>query len=130
MDPLTMLAAVAPLVVDLGKSLISRYIGTETFKPASIDDWMKMRTADMDMFKAMNETNSGSSSYPWVDAIVRLQRPAVAGIVLGAWAYMHFTFNASYDFDSVDNFAGAVGFYLFGDRTLFYSKTRATAPTK
>jgi hypothetical protein len=25
--------------------------------------------------------------------------------------------------DSVDNFAGAVGFYLFGDRTLFYARS-------
>jgi hypothetical protein len=24
--------------------------------------------------------------------------------------------------ETVDNFAAAIGFYLFGDRTLFYSK--------
>ena len=28
----------------------------------------------------------------------------------------------SIDSESVDNFAGAVGFYLFGDRTLFYAR--------
>jgi hypothetical protein len=46
-------------------------------------------------------------------------RPAVGVIVLGTWAYLKVN---SIDSESVDNFAGAVGFYLFGDRTLFYAR--------
>jgi hypothetical protein len=49
-------------------------------------------------------------------------RPGVAAIVLLTWAMM--TLNGQTN-DSVDNFAAAVGFYLFGDRTLFYSRKAA-----
>ena len=44
---------------------------------------------------------------------------AVAMIVLGTWAYLKLN---NLNSDSVDNFAAAVGFYLFGDRTLFYAR--------
>ena len=63
--------------------------------------------------------NLSDPSYPWVEAIVRLMRPGVGLIVLGTWAYLKLTNQPS---DSVDNFASCVGFYLFGDRTLFYSR--------
>jgi hypothetical protein len=48
-------------------------------------------------------------------------RPGVALIVLTTWATLKLNGQSS---ESVDNFAAAVGFYLFGDRTLFYSKKR------
>jgi hypothetical protein len=121
MDPITILAALAPLGVDLGKSLISKFLGQSDFKPASIDDWLKMRGIDLEMFKAMNDAGGANPSYQWVEAVVRLQRPAVALITLGVWAYAH-TLGATPETASIDNFAGCVGFYLFGDRTLFYAK--------
>lgn len=119
MDPLTMLAALGPLAVDLGKSLIGRFIQTDGYKPVNIDEYVKMRQFDLDMFKAMNEAGGSNPSYPWVEATVRLMRPAVGLIVLGTWAYMKLNNQSN---DTVDNFASAVGFYLFGDRTLFYSR--------
>jgi hypothetical protein len=119
MDPLTILAALGPLAVDLGKSLIGRFIQTDTYKPVNVDEYVKMRQLDLDMFKAMNDAGGTNPSYPWVEAAVRLMRPAVGVIVLGTWAYLKIN---SIDSESVDNFAGAVGFYLFGDRTLFYAR--------
>lgn len=119
MDPLTILAALGPLAVDLGKSLISRFIAPDQFKPASIDEYVKMRQIDLDMFNSMNTAGGANPSYPWVEAIVRLMRPVVAVVVLGTWAYLKARGQAT---ESVDNFAAAIGFYLFGDRTLFYSK--------
>lgn len=119
MDPLTILAALGPLAVDLGKSLIGRFIQTDVYKPVNIDEYAKMRQTDLDMFKAMNDAGGTNPSYPWVEAIVRLMRPGVGIMVLGTWAYMKLN---NMDSASVDNFAGAVGFYLFGDRTLFYSR--------
>lgn len=118
-DPLTILAAFGPLVVDLGKSLIGRFIQTDTYRPTNIDEYVKMRTLDLDMFRSMNEAGGTNPSYAWVEAIVRLMRPAVAFIVLGTWALLKFNGQPS---DAVDNFAAAVGFYLFGDRTLFYAR--------
>lgn len=119
MEPLTILAALGPLAVDLGKSLISRYIAPDQFKPATIDDYAKMKQIDLDMFKAINEAGGSNPSYPWVEAVVRLMRPVVAIIVLGTWAYLKMNNQGS---EGVDNFASCIGFYLFGDRTLFYSR--------
>jgi hypothetical protein len=123
MDPLTALAAFGPLVVDLGKSLIARFIAPDEFKPATIEQYTQMRQVDLDMFKAMNEAGGSNPSYPWVEAVVRLMRPSIALIVLGTWCYMEITGDAS---DTVSNFASAVGFYLFGDRTLFYARKGLT----
>ena len=120
MDPLTILAALGPLAVDLGKSLIGRFIQTDGYKPVNVDEYVKMRQFDLDMFKAMNEAGGANPSYPWVEAAVRLMRPAVAAVVLGTWAALKLQGQSS---ETVDNFAAAVGFYLFGDRTLFYSRT-------
>lgn len=120
MDPLTILAALGPLAVDLGKSLIGRFIQTDTYKPVNITEYVQMRNVDLEMFKAMNSMGGGTT-YPWVEAIVRLMRPAVAAIVLGTWAFMEVTGDSS---ATVANFASAVGFYLFGDRTLFYAQKK------
>lgn len=118
-DPVTILAALGPLAVDLGKSLINRFVAPDVFKPATIDDYTKMRSLDLEMFKAMNEAGGANPSYPWVEAIVRMQRPFVAAVVLATWAGMTITGQSS---ESVNNFAAAIGFYLFGDRTLFYTR--------
>ena len=119
MDPLTILATFAPFAVDLGKSLINRFIAGDTFKPANISEYIDMRKMDLDFFKAMNDAGGTDPSYLWVEAIVRLMRPSVTIIVLGTWAYLELNGQAS---PTVTNFASAVGFYLFGDRTLFYAK--------
>ena len=119
MDPITILAALGPLAVDLGKSLIGRFIQTDVYKPTNIGEYTQMRQTDLAMFQAMNNVGSSASTYPWVEAIVRLMRPAVGAIVLGTWSFMMLTGQEN---PAVNNFASAVGFYLFGDRTLFYSQ--------
>jgi hypothetical protein len=122
MDPLTILAALGPLAVDLGKSLIGRFIQTDGYKPVNVEEYAKMKELDLKLFTAMNEAGGSNPSYPWVEAAVRLMRPAVALVVLGTWASLKLSGQPS---DAVDNFAAAVGFYLFGDRTLFYSRNKA-----
>jgi hypothetical protein len=116
MDPLTILAALAPLAVDAGKALIGKFIGAE-FKPANVADWLAMKKADLEQFQALNNAGGANPSYPWVEAIVRLQRPIVGAAVLSVWAYSR---TVGVPSESIDNFASAIGFYLFGDRTLFY----------
>lgn len=120
MDPFTILAAFAPLAVDLGKSIIGKFIGSD-FKPANINDWVTMQNAELARFQAINQAGGANPSYPWVEAIVRLQRPAVAVVALGTWAYTRLAGTPS---PQVDNFAAVIGFYLFGDRTLFYTKQK------
>jgi hypothetical protein len=118
-DPITLLAAFGPLAVKLGEAVIGKYIAPDNFKPATIDDYAKMKQLDIDQFKAINDAGGTNPSYPWVEAIVRLMRPTVAVGVIGTWAMCKFTaLNCG---PEVDNFAAAISFYLFGDRTLFYA---------
>jgi hypothetical protein len=69
----------------------------------------------------MNEVGAGNPSYPWVEAIVRLMRPIIGVLVLSTWVYTVCTGQPS---EEVNNFASAVGFYLFGERSLFYIKKK------
>jgi hypothetical protein len=121
MDPLTILAALGPLAVDLGKSLIGRFIQTDVYKPTNIGEYTQMRQTDLQMFQAMNSAGGSGTTYEWVEAIVRLMRPSVGLIVLGTWSYMMLSGQEN---PAVNNFASAVGFYLFGDRTLFYAQKK------
>jgi hypothetical protein len=121
MDPVTILAALGPLAVDLGKSLINRFVAPDQFKPATIEQYAQMKQIDVDLFKVMNEAGGGNQSYPWVEAIVRLMRPIIGLLVLGTWVIMHLNGTAT---DEVNNFASAVGFYLFAERSLFYAKKK------
>ena len=120
-DPVTILAALGPLSVDLGKSLINRFVAPDQFKPATIEQYAQMKQIDLEFFKVMNEAGGGNPSYPWVEAIVRLMRPFIGLLVLATWATMHLQGIAT---PEVDNFASAVGFYLFGERSLFYIKKK------
>lgn len=121
MEPLTALAALAPLAVDAGKALVARFIAPDpdTFKPANVADWLAMRRADADLFAAMQD--KGGSGPAWVDAVIRLQRPFVAALALGTWAVQELTQPGGAT-PGCANFAAVVGFYLFGDRTLFYAR--------
>lgn len=113
-----MLAVFGPLVVELGKAAIGRWVQTDGFKPATVEDWLKVRKSDVELFTAMNAAGGANPSYPWVEAVVRLQRPFVGAVVLSVWAVAELSAGGASQ--GVTNFAGAVGFYLFGDRTLFY----------
>lgn len=123
MDPITALAAFGPLAVEAGKALIARFIAPDQFKPANVSDWLAMRGSDMELFKAMQDTGGGHP-WPWVEAVIRLQRPFVAVLALGTWAGQELTLPGGAT-PAAANFAAAVGFYLFGDRTLFYARKAA-----
>jgi len=123
MDPITVLAALGPVAVDLGKSLINRFIAPKEFKPATIEQYAQMKQIDLEFFKTMNEAGGGNPSYPWVEAIIRLMRPIIGIIVLSTWAYLALVGGGVVD-DQVTNFASVVVFYLFGERSLFYVKNK------
>lgn len=120
-DPLSLLAIFGPLVVDAGKAAVQKWMAPDEFKPVKIEDYLAMRQHDLEMFKAMNEAGGTNPSYPWVEAIVRLMRPGIALAVIGTWAALKLQ---GVDSTAVDSFAAAIGFYLFGDRTLFYSRKK------
>jgi hypothetical protein len=80
-----------------------------------------MKQIDLDMFKVMNDAGGGNPSYPWVEAITRLLRPIIGIIVLVTWSYMQLKGVAT---DEVNDFACAVGFYLFAERSLFHARKK------
>jgi hypothetical protein len=125
MDPLTLFAALLPVFVDMGKAVVGRYFAPETFKPATIEQWMRMQEVELARFQAVSVAGGNNPSYPWVEAIVRLQRPVIGVVVLAVWAGIHVhrvASDAAVDTAAVDNAAAAVWFYLFGERTLSYAR--------
>jgi hypothetical protein len=119
-DPISLLTAIIPLATDAGKAAIQRWIAPDNVKPLTVADHVAMRNADIELFKAMNDAGGSNASYPWVEAVIRLQRPFVVVCVLGGWGIAHGA--GVLDTSAVDNMAAAIGFYLFADRTLFYAK--------
>ena len=114
MDPLTLLTGLIPVAGHVIDALTNRFIAPEKLVPATVDDYIKMKNADIDAFKAMN--NIGGSTYMWVEAIIKLQRPIVVIGVLSGCLAMHLL-NLG-NTDVLDNALGAVGSYLFMDRTM------------
>ena len=122
MDPITaLLAAFAPVLVEGGKAAVSRWLAPAEFKASTFDQHVALRGLDLQMFQAVSGAGGSAPSFPWVAAVVTLMRPAVAVAVLGTWAALHLA-SPEADNAAVDNFAQVVGFYLFGDRTLFHAR--------
>lgn len=116
MEPFTALAALLPLGIEAGKAAIQRFIVPDNIKPATYADSLAARRLDLEFFQSMQGTAGGAPA--WVEAVRQLQRPAFAAAVVAVWAVQEF--GAGGASDGVQNMAGAVGFYLFGDRSLFY----------
>lgn len=117
LNPFTALTALLPLLTHFGKAAINRWVAPQEFKPATVDEYLAVKKADLNLFSAINGADGNQVTYPWVSAVKQLQRPVVADVVILLWAASHiFNFNS----DAINNFAMAIGFYLFADRTLFH----------
>lgn len=122
-EPITIAAAAIPLLTDGGKALIdiikARFAPDE-LRPTSVADAVQLADVKIRLFQAMNAP--GGESYPWVEAIIKLQRPLVVAVIMAIWAQANLSGG---DTAAADNAASAVGFYLFADRTLFYTRKAA-----
>lgn len=116
-DPITLVAGLVPLVMEAGKAAINRWIAPDQIKPTTVEDYEKIKETDLKMYQAITQADSGGETYKWVEAIRKMQRPFVVVVVLSAWAYCHATGTAGAE---IDNMASVIGFYLFGERTMFY----------
>lgn len=125
MDPFTILTSLLPFAIHAGKQVLNHYLGGKDGNPppiGSMNDYLKYMDAKVSMFKALNNAGGNETTYEWVAAIKQLQRPFIAVIVFTGWIYVHlFSGNLMIPVSTVDNMAAVIGFYLFGDRTLFYS---------
>jgi len=122
-DPLTLLAAAAPVLSHAGGAIIDivkNHYAPDEIKPSNVSEYMQLSNQKLAIFTAMN--NIGGQSYPWVEAIIKLQRPLVVACIILTWCYFHAIMPANTDTAAIDNAAGIVGSFLFADRTLFYAR--------
>lgn len=119
-NPVTMLTALLPVAGDAGRALIQRFLAPEQVRPVDFAQLLQLKQLDLEMWRAMQ--GGDAASYPWVAAVRQLQRPLFVAGVLLAWLWQVAAGEPS---PLVANMAAAVGFYLFGDRTLFYAKGRS-----
>ncbi|HEX7890290.1 MAG TPA: hypothetical protein VF522_13095 [Ramlibacter sp.] len=121
MDPITILTALLPLVMEGGKYAVQKWLAPESVKPGTFLEFLQLRQLELDQFKAMQ--GGDGESYRWVAAVRQLQRPAVVVGVVGTWCVQAAAGEVS---PMVANMASSVSFYLFGDRTLFYVAGKAS----
>lgn len=121
MDPVTILAALGPVAVEAVKAAINRWVTPDSFKPANVGEWLQMRAADLDQFRAINAAGAEGESFPWVHAVIKLQRPIVVASTLAVWVWSR---TAGEPSDAIDNAVSVVSFYLFGERTMLHLKAQ------
>lgn len=125
-DPVTILAALLPAGVEVLKGLgtaVTRRILPKEDGPRTFTEHMESRKLDLEQLKTLAEMDAGGETYKWVEAIRKLQRPFFVVMIASGFLY---TLN---DIDSqvIADLTSSVVFYLFGDRTLFYSKATPNA---
>lgn len=121
MDPVTILAALGPVAVEAVKAAINRWVTPDSFKPANVGEWLQMRAADLDQFRAINAAGAEGESFPWVHAVIKLQRPIVVASTLAVWVWSR---TAGVPSEAIDNAVSVVSFYLFGERTMLHLKAQ------
>lgn len=111
-DPLSIIAAFAPVVVSAGQAAVQRWIAPERVKAMTVAEAVQLEQAEIDRLRVIAELDKPSENVSWWVADVRaLMRPAVCVIVSLAWAYDPANTGTALA-------AQSVWFYLFGERTL------------
>jgi hypothetical protein len=110
-DPITALAAFAPVIVKAGEALVQRFIAPDAVKPTNIGEVIELRKLDIEQFRILQDADKGGETFQWVEAIRKMQRPLVVVVLLAA-----FVSNPT-DEATTTLFSVAM-FYLFGERTL------------
>lgn len=123
MEPLTILTAFAPIVIEGVKGLIARFTGN-TPAITTPADYAAVVDADIRKLQALAslDMSSGQTS-PWVNNLKSLQRIIVVYATIGSWiAATFFVVLPDDRYKLVSSLASAIFFFLFGDRVNFYMK--------
>lgn len=118
----TVLPALVPALSDGLKAIVGKFTGGA--KPLSIAEQVQLMQAENERLKTLSELEGGGTSYPWVEAIRKLQRPFVVLVAMLVWA-AHFSGLVELSDAStlmLVDVSSSVMFYLFGDRTWSYIK--------
>lgn len=111
-DPLSILAAFAPVAIDAGKAAVQRWIAPERVKALTITEAIQLEQVEIDRLRVLADLDRPSDKVsPYVADIRALMRPAIALCVTAAWAFNPDSAGATLA-------AQSVWFYLFGERTI------------
>jgi len=108
-DPLSIFAVFAPAAVKAVEALTQRFIAPNAVKPTSVADLVTLQNLELERFRVLQDTDKGGTTYQWVEAVRKLQRPVVVAATLGA-------FLITPDNQVVVDLFAVVMFYLFGER--------------
>ena len=119
-DPITLVALFGPLIKSGGQALINKFSKGDQYKPASLDDAIKLMQAETEQLKVRASVgDTDSPVYPWVASVVKLQRPIIVYMTISCFLVMTaFGVGAPESLDVVYDLAAMVIFWLFGERTL------------
>ena len=119
-DPITLVALFGPLIKSGGQALINKLAKGEQYKPASVDDAIKLMQAETEQLKArIMAADTSDPVPPWVAAIVKLQRPIIVyGTITGFMLLTLFDLGSPEAVKILADMASMVIFWLFGERTL------------
>lgn len=111
-DPVSLLAAFAPVAIDAGKAVVNRWIAPDKIKPMTVAEAIQLEQVDIDRLKALAELDRPAENISqWVADFRAAMRPGIAVIVAFAWAIRP-------DDPATAFGAQCVWFYLFGERTM------------
>ncbi len=123
MDPISLLAAFIPVIIDGLKQGINYWTGGP--KPTSVQDLVSLRELDIRQLEALAKLDNADGASRWVVNIRGLQRP-VATIIILIYFGLSMYYPVSEDARQTLSFlAQCAFFYLFGERTLTYAKNRS-----
>jgi len=120
MDPITLIALLGPLIKSGGQALINKFAKGDQFKPANVDDAIKMMEAETKQLEARIKVgDSEGPAYVWVTSLIKLQRPIIVyGTITGFMIMSLWGLGTDTDRKLISDMAQVVVFWLFGERTL------------
>lgn len=114
-----MLPALFPALADGVRGIFSRITGAKGSQPQNVNEVLQLMQAETERLKTLAQLDAAGDCHKWVNDIRALQRPAVAFMVISAYAAAIWTGVQLPEsaLAALGEYAAMVTFYLFGDRS-------------
>lgn len=120
----TLAPALVPALADSLKSLVGKFTGGA--KATTIAEQVQLMQAENERLEVLSKLEGDGSTYMWVEAIRKLQRPFVVAVVVLVWAsaFLGVTELSEASVLVLSEISSSVMFYLFGERGYMYLKSQ------
>lgn len=122
MDPISLLAAFIPLLIDGVKQGINYWTGGP--KPTTVQDLVALRELDIRQLEALTKLDAADGASRWVINIRGLQRPIATIVILFYFGLSMYYPVPNSTSETLSFLAQCAFFYLFGERTLSYARSK------